>query len=75
MKRLNIENRKKLKSFMEQQENMMGIVMILSMLSYFILFTMTRSVITLMCGYVLFYVGYTKLYKYIYFKLFRNDCK
>lgn len=75
MKRLNIETKKKLKIFMEQQENMMGIVMLLSLLSYFVLFTITKSVVILMCGYVLFYVGYTKIYKYVYYKLFRNDCK
>lgn len=75
MKRLSIENKNKLKTFMEQQENMMGIVMLLSIISYLILFTITKSVVALMFGYFLFYVGYTKIYKYIYYKLFRNDCK
>lgn len=72
MKKFNIETRKKLKYFMEQQENMMGIVCLLSIISYLILFVITKNVFILMAGYMIFYVLYTKIYKHIYFKLFRQ---
>lgn len=70
-KEYDVEKRKKVKYFLEQQENMMGIVMLLTIISYAVLFTITKSMFVLLAGYVLFYVLYTKLYKYIYYRLFR----
>lgn len=75
MKRISTENRKKLKYFMEQQENMMAIITLLSLISYLILMGIFKKGIILLIGYVVCYFGYTKLYKWLYFKLFRNDCK
>ena len=75
MKRLSTENRKKLKFFMEQQENMIGTVVFFSIISYLILIAITKNFIVLLSGYTIFYVLYMKLYKHIYFKLFGNDCK
>ncbi len=72
MKKLSLENRKKLKYFMEQQENMNAIVMLLTIISYFILFAATKNILALLAGYAIFYFIYTKLYKHIYFKLFRQ---
>lgn len=71
MKRLNTENRKKLKFFMEQQENMIGTVVFFSIISYLILIAITKNFIVLLSGYTIFYVVYMKIYKHIYFKLFR----
>lgn len=71
MKRLSTENRKKLKFFMEQQENMIGTVVFFSIISYLILIAITKNFIVLLSGYTIFYVLYMKLYKHIYFKLFR----
>ena len=75
MKRISTENRKKLKYFMEQQENMMAIITLLSLISYLILMAIFQKGIVLLIGYVVCYFCYTKLYKWLYFKLFRNDCK
>jgi len=75
MKRISTENRKKLKYFMEQQENMMAIITLLSLISYLILMGIFKKGIILLIGYVFCYFSYTKLYKWLYFKLFRNDCK
>lgn len=71
MKRISTENRKKLKFFMEQQENMIGIVVFFSIISYLILMAITKNFIVLLSGYTIFYVLYMKIYKHIYFKLFR----
>lgn len=75
LKRFNLETRKKLKYFMEQQENLMAIVTLLSIISYAILFCITKNVFVLIGGYAFCYFIYTKIYKHIYNKLFRNDCK
>lgn len=72
MKRISLENRKKLKTFMEQSENMTAIVFLLTLISYFVLFTITKNMFVLLFGYMFFYFVYTKLYKHIYKKLFRN---
>lgn len=72
MKRISTETRKKLKYFMEQQENITGIVSLLTIISYIILFCITKNIFVLLAGYSLFYVIYTKLYKHVYFKLFRT---
>lgn len=75
MKRLNMETKNKLKYFMEQRENINAIVTLLSIITYAIIFCITKNVFILIGGYALCYFLYTKLYKYTYFKLFRKDCK
>lgn len=71
MKKISLENRKKLKFFLEQSENMQAIVVFFSIISYLILFAITKNFIILLAGYTIFYFVYMKLYKHIYYKLFR----
>ncbi len=73
MKRLSLDKRNKLKYFLEQQENMTGIVMLLTIISYFVLFCITKNMFVLLFGYSFFYVFYTKIYKHIYFKIFGKE--
>lgn len=73
MKRLSMENKKKLKYFMEQQENMMGVVVLFTILTYAILMIFTKNFFILISGYYILYILYTKLYKYIYKKMFFSE--
>jgi hypothetical protein len=48
MKKLSLENRKKLKTFLEQSENLTAIVFLCTMFSYLILFTITKNMFVLL---------------------------
>lgn len=72
MKKMSIENKMKLKKFMEQQENMFGIVTLLTLLSYLIVLNIFKNSIVILFAYMVFYICYMKLYKYVYYKLFRD---
>lgn len=61
----------KLQSFLGQNENMAGIVCLLSIFSYLILMAISKNMYVLLCGYIFFYVLYTKVYKFLYKKYFK----
>ena len=73
MKKISSTSRKvKAAQFLNQQENFMAIVCLLSLFSYSLLYFITRNTVVLMVGYIGFYYLYSKLYRYFYNKLFRD---
>lgn len=76
-----LENKKKLLSFMENNENRMLCVWFFTLITYILLFIIIKNTFVLLFGYFVCYLIYSRLYTYLYNKLkyslsfSKEDCK
>lgn len=64
-----LENKKKLLKFMENVENKTLSVWFFTLISYVVLYFITKNMFVLLFGYFVFYIIFSRLYMFIYRKL------
>lgn len=64
-----IENKKKLLKFLENGENKMLTVWFFTLVSYLLLYFITKNMFVLLFGYFIFYIIYSRFYMFLYRKI------